>query len=69
LTAGRDVDVNSRYISGPFREFLDSKTVRGATVDRIPLKDLPSFPIKLPPLAALDTLKKALLHQAFTEEL
>jgi type I restriction enzyme S subunit len=83
-----------QYISPPFREFLDSKTVRGATVDRIALKEFPSFPINLPrldeqeliadqleslraetqrleslyqqKLAALEALKKSLLHQAFT---
>lgn len=39
-----------QYISPPFREFLKSRTVRGATVDRIALKEFPSFPITLPPL-------------------
>ena len=86
-----------QYISPPFRAFLDSKTVRGATVDRIALKEFPSFPISLPKLdeqeqmadqfeslreetqrlarlyerkqAALEALKKSLLHQAFTGEL
>lgn len=38
------------YISPPFREFLKSKTVKGATVDRISIKDFPSFPIALPSL-------------------
>ena len=86
-----------QYVSAPFREFLASRTVHGATVDRIPLKDFPSFPISLPrleeqeqmaeqfeclreesqrlrsiyerKLAALDALKKSLLHQAFTGQL
>ncbi len=86
-----------QYISPPFREFLDSRTVRGTTVDRIALKEFPSFPIELPPLAeqelmanrfdalsevtqrltilyqrklaALEELKKSLLHQAFTGQL
>jgi restriction endonuclease S subunit len=85
------------YISPPFREFLNSRTVRGATVDRISLKEFPSFPINLPPLdeqerlaaslealndhtqlltniyerklAALDVLKRSLLHSAFAGEL
>jgi len=39
-----------QYISPLFREFLDSKTIRGATVDRISIKDFPSFPIAFPPL-------------------
>jgi type I restriction enzyme, S subunit len=86
-----------QYISAPFREFLASRTVRGATVDRIPLKEFPSFTISLPrleeqermahqfetlrqetqrleslyqrKLAALEALKKSLLHQAFTGQL
>ena len=40
-----------QYLSPPFRNFLSSRTVRGATVDRIPLKEFPSFPILLPSLA------------------
>lgn len=39
-----------QYLSPPFREFLDSKTIRGATVDRISIKDFPSFPVAVPPL-------------------
>jgi type I restriction enzyme S subunit len=39
-----------QYISPPFRSFLESKIVRGATVDRIALKEFPSFPICLPSL-------------------
>jgi type I restriction enzyme S subunit len=86
-----------QYISPPFREFLSTKIIRGATVDRIPLKEFPSFPLTLPPLAvqeniadkldtireetqylesiyrrklaALEELKKSLLHKAFTGEL
>ena len=37
-----------QYISPPFREFLNSRTVRGATVDRIAVREFPSFPITLP---------------------
>ncbi len=86
-----------QYISPPFREFLASRTVRGGTVDRIALKDFPSYPITLPSLAeqqrtanlfdavraetqrlgiifqqklaALDSLKKSPLHQAFAGQL
>jgi type I restriction enzyme S subunit len=86
-----------QYVSPPFRAFLASRTVRGATVDRIALKEFPSFPILVPPineqqaiviqldalaaeaqrlaaiyeqkLAALEALKKSLLHQAFSGEL
>jgi type I restriction enzyme S subunit len=40
-----------QYVSPPFRRFLDSKTVRGATVDRISIKEFPGFPVFAPPLA------------------
>jgi type I restriction enzyme S subunit len=36
------------YLSPPYRKFLDEKTVRGATVDRISIKEFPSFPVSLP---------------------
>lgn len=39
-----------QYLSPPFQEFLGSRTIRGATVDRISIKDFPSFPIAVPPL-------------------
>jgi type I restriction enzyme S subunit len=86
-----------QYISPQFREFINERAVRGATVDRIPLKDFPTYMISLPSLAnqntvvecldrlreetrrleslyqqklvALDALKKALLHQAFSGKL
>ncbi len=39
-----------QYIAPPFREFLGTRTVRGATVDRISLKEFPSYQIVLPTL-------------------
>jgi len=36
------------YLSPPYRKFLDEKTIRGATVDRISIKEFPAFPISLP---------------------
>lgn len=39
-----------QYLSPPFRDYLDSKTVRGATVDRISIREFPSFQIVVPPL-------------------
>lgn len=38
------------YISPTFQKFLNEKTIRGATVDRISIKEFPSFPIPLPNL-------------------
>ena len=86
-----------QYVSPPFRQFLDSRTIHGATVDRIAIREFPSFPVWVPPLAdqediadeldvlrdesqrlesiyqrklaALDELKKSLLHQAFSGQL
>lgn len=37
-----------QYISPPFRAFLNGRIVRGATVDRISIKEFPSFSIWLP---------------------
>jgi type I restriction enzyme S subunit len=53
-----------QYISPQFREFLESKTTRGATVDRLSIKDFPSFPILLPPLPEQQRIV-ALLDEAF----
>jgi type I restriction enzyme S subunit len=39
-----------QYVSPPFRQFLESRTVRGATVDRIAIREFPSFPVWVPPL-------------------
>jgi type I restriction enzyme S subunit len=38
------------YISPKFQEFIRSRTISGATVDRIALKEFPNFPVFLPPL-------------------
>jgi type I restriction enzyme S subunit len=39
------------YLSPHFQEFLRSRTMPGSTVDRIHLRNFPSFPIVLPPLS------------------
>lgn len=38
------------YLSPTFQAFLRSRTIHGATVDRIALKEFPSFPVPVPPL-------------------
>lgn len=40
-----------QYLSPPFRDYLNSKTVRGATVDRISIREFPYFQIAVPPLS------------------
>ncbi|WP_289021911.1 restriction endonuclease subunit S [Desulfobacter postgatei] len=37
------------YLSPQFQETIRSKTIHGATVDRIALKELSDFPIRIPP--------------------
>jgi Restriction endonuclease S subunits len=39
------------YLSPAFQEIIATRRVHGATVDRIPLVELPSWPISLPPLS------------------
>lgn len=38
------------YMAPVFQEFLRSRTISGATVDRLALRDFPSFPVPIPPL-------------------
>jgi len=38
------------YLSPQYQEFLRSRTVHGATVDRLLLTDFPAFPFPVPPL-------------------
>ena len=53
-----------QYLSPQFREFLDTKTIRGATVDRFSIKDFPSFPISVPSLAEQERIV-GVLDEAF----
>ena len=53
-----------QYLSPQFRAFLESNTVSGATVDRISIKDFPSFHIDLPPLTDQQRIV-AILDEAF----
>ncbi|MCR9293461.1 MAG: restriction endonuclease subunit S [bacterium] len=38
------------YLSPEFQDVIRARTVHGSTVDRIPLLEIPRFPIRLPPL-------------------
>jgi type I restriction enzyme S subunit len=38
------------YLGPEFQETLRARTIHGSTVDRIPLIDMPDFPIRVPPL-------------------
>jgi len=67
-----------QYISQPFRHYLNSKVVKGATVDRISIKEFPSFRVALPPLAeqeriasGLDTVRESTerLEQSYRQKL
>lgn len=44
------------YLSPRFQRFIAEKTVKGATVDRISVKDFPSFPFPLPDIESQDLI-------------
>jgi type I restriction enzyme S subunit len=46
------------YLSSTFQNFLKERTVFGSTVNRIPLKEVPDFPLSLPDLKT----QKAIAH-------
>ena len=48
------------YLSPRFQETIKSRKIPGATVDRIPLTDLPSWPIHLPSMAIQRAIAEAL---------
>jgi type I restriction enzyme, S subunit len=48
------------YLGPEFQQTVAAKTVRGSTVDRIPLIEFPSFPITLPPLPEQRTIAEVL---------
>lgn len=49
-----------RYLAPDYQAFLATRTIHGATVDRLPLKQFPSFPISAPPIAEQRALAKPL---------
>jgi type I restriction enzyme, S subunit len=57
------------YLSPPFQEEIRRRTVRGATVDRIPLKEMPTWPITLPAADVREQLSAALeaLHASIDQ--
>ena len=38
------------FLSSEFQAFLKARTIHGSTVERLPLTDFPSYPVRLPPL-------------------
>ncbi len=51
------------YLSPEFQEIIRANTVHGATVDRIALKDMSSFSIRIPPLADQERVVSVLSSQ------
>lgn len=49
-----------QYLAKPFQDFLRSQTVKGATVDRISIKEFPSFEVKIGSLAEQQQIITAL---------
>lgn len=59
------------YLSSTFQEEIRRRTIHGATVDRLPLKEMPAWPISLPTAedrgrlsAKLDRMHTHLMHAA-----
>jgi type I restriction enzyme S subunit len=48
------------YLSPSFQDFIRSRTIPGATVNRLAIKEFPSFPIPLPPLSEQDAIAATL---------
>ncbi len=48
------------YLSNPFQETIRARTIHGSTVDRIPLKEMGSFPVQLPQGQSAETLSTQL---------
>jgi type I restriction enzyme, S subunit len=58
------------YRSASFQNFLRTKTIRGATVDRISIKEFPSFPVSLPTLLRQkETVEKLEMLRLKTDQL
>lgn len=53
-----------QYLSPQFQEFLRSKTIHGATVDRLAIRDFPSFPIVVP---SLESQRQIVRHLSKTQ--
>ena len=49
------------YLSPLFQDFLKDKTIKGATVDRLSIKDFPQFPFPVPPMEIQDALVEKIL--------
>ncbi len=61
----RDNSINKRfllyaYLGPEFQETIRARTVHGSTVDRIPLIEMPDFPIRLPDRVAQDGIAAVL---------
>lgn len=49
------------YLAAEFQEIIRQRTIHGSTVDRIPLKEMGQFPIRLPQGAAINRLATELM--------
>lgn len=49
------------YLADPFQETIRARTIHGSTVDRIPLKDMHSFPVRLPQGPSAESLSAQLI--------
>ncbi|WP_429057278.1 restriction endonuclease subunit S [Aeromonas jandaei] len=48
------------FLSDEFQSLLLARTIHGSTVDRLPLKDFPTYPMRVPPLDVQRTISSML---------
>lgn len=48
------------FLSDEFQGLLRTRTIHGSTVDRLPLKDFPSYPVRVPPLGVQRSISEIL---------
>lgn len=48
------------FLSDEFQELLRARTIHGSTVDRLPLTDFPTYPVRVPPIEIQRSISKVL---------
>jgi type I restriction enzyme S subunit len=55
------------FLSDEFQSLLKSRTIHGSTVNRLPLTEFPSYPVRVPPISVQATISETL--QAFDDRI
>ena len=48
------------FLSDEFQDFLRTRTIHGSTVERLPLTDFPSYPVRIPPIQVQRSISETL---------